>query len=209
MRLSTFTRVAGERAFKKEIIFKLYTYIPVGEAISLPFFCCTDFVRFNVTAVGRGLGPAAETMRRIVRENGFCYKFAVGEGLAPPAAETMRHIVRYSGRPATSRSASHVVPYGYAASYPTPPPKRSGVSFGKRRREQAPALRRRRRIAAAYRSGNDGGSKPRPTDTPPKPFGVSSVARTRLQFHMTSLFCPFCNKKRAFPLTDAKKSCII
>ena len=68
-------------------------------------FCNTASDAISCFAVGvdaargtRGWWSPAETVGRIVRENGFCYKFAVGEGLAPPVAETIRHIVRYSGR---------------------------------------------------------------------------------------------------------------
>ena len=49
--------------------------------------------------------PAAEPMRRIVRENGFCYKFAVGEGLAPPVVEAPPHFVRETSNQ-TRRSVS-------------------------------------------------------------------------------------------------------
>ena len=56
-------------------------------------------MRFNVTAVGRGLGPAAETMRHIVRYSGRPGRrpLRVCGVTSTPAAETVRRIVRGTG----------------------------------------------------------------------------------------------------------------
>ena len=69
----------------------------------------------------RGRGGACSSRCR----NGAAYRSLFGTPGGRPlricgvistsAAETMRRIVRYSGRPPTSRTASHVVPYGESA----------------------------------------------------------------------------------------------
>ena len=64
-------------------------------------------MRFNVTAVGRGLGPAAETMRHIVRYSGRRGRrrgSRYARWLGRPA-ETVRHIVRGTSNQ-TRRSVS-------------------------------------------------------------------------------------------------------
>ena len=75
------------------------------------------------------------------------YVTAVGEGLAPPAAETMRRIVRYSGLPSHLAFREPRRPLRFIM---FPPPKRCGISFGKRRRETSPRPTPLRRLTYAY-----------------------------------------------------------